>query len=72
MIFGVASQVRLDRLVPELLNSFPVLDLTALEQVADIVRSALGKSLVSDEVVQLWVVKDSLFVDSTLLFSHKL
>ena len=64
MIVRLASKILMDRLVPELLDSVPVADLSTLKKVADLVRSGLCKGLLSNIIIELWVEK-AVFVDAT-------
>ena len=67
MLLRVTAQVRVNGLVPELLNSVPILDLSTLQQEAHIVRSLLVLRIFANVKVQLGVAKLVFFADSTLL-----
>lgn len=53
--------------MPKLLNAVPVLNLAALEQVADIVRVLFDLRFLADVEVQLGVVEVVFLVDAALL-----
>lgn len=67
MLLWLTAQVRVHRLVPKLLNTFPVLNLTGLKDVAQLMRLGIGDGLVTDEEVKVWVVK---FIGWFLIFEH--
>jgi hypothetical protein len=64
MLLWLTPEVLVDRLVPELLNTFPVLDLPALEQVADLMRLllALNHGLLANIIIHFVVLKFSVFL----------
>ena len=68
MLCRVSTEIRVDGLVPELLNTVPVLDLSTLQKVAQIVTLSLLLGLISNVKVELWVVKVVSRVDSSLLY----
>ena len=51
MLLRVTTQVRVDRSVPELFDAVPILDLTTLEYVHDLVSRLLALGLLTDEKV---------------------
>ena len=55
MFFRFATNVGVDRLVPELLDSFPVSDLALLDNASDIVCGVFANSFFSDVKVQIGV-----------------
>ena len=57
----------MDRLVPELLNTVPILDLSALQQPAKLVSSAFCLRLFADIEVELRVVEHVPLANSFLL-----
>ena len=57
VLLWLTPQVRVDRLVPELLNAVPVLDQTTLEDLAESVGLLVSPGLLSNVVVEIWVVK---------------
>ena len=59
MLSWLAPQVRVDGLMPKLFNALPVLDLTVIEKVADLMGLGFACSygLVTNVVVQLKVVE---------------
>ena len=64
MLSWLASQVRENGLMPKLFDSLPVLDLSRLEQIANLMGFPLARSngLVADKVVHLEVVKFIIFL----------
>jgi hypothetical protein len=57
VLFRLTSQLRVDSSVPELFHSFPVLNLPATDDILKIVGLLMLKCLVSDVVVELWVLE---------------
>lgn len=66
MLLRVTPEVRVDRLMPELLDAVPVLDLSALQQETHLVSVFLRLCLFANEEVKLCVVEQLLF-ESALL-----
>ena len=58
-----AADVLINRLVPEFLDAFPVVDLTVLEQRSHVVGGLLGHCVVSNVEVQVRVVELHLLVE---------
>ena len=56
----------MNRLVPELFDTIPVLDLSTFKQIAQLMCPTLLLGLVADEKVELGVVSQ-ISIDSTLL-----
>ena len=71
MLCRISTEIRVDGLVPELLNTVPVLDLSTLQKVAQIVTLSLLLGLISNVKVELWVVKVVSRVYSSLLYKKK-
>ena len=67
MLLRVTAQVGVNGLVPELLDSIPILDLSTLQEEAHIVRLLLRLRLLSDVEVQLRVAKLVFLANSSLL-----
>jgi len=61
----------MNRLVPELFNTVPILNHTGFEKIADFVSSLLQLSLITDEEIQLRVVEHVFLADSSCLDSKK-
>lgn len=57
VLLWLAAQIRVHGLVPELFNTFPILNLSGLENVAQLVGLRIGNGLVADVVIKIWVVK---------------
>lgn len=71
VLLWLAPQIGIHGLVPELLDSLPVLDLARLENVAKLVSFRVLDSFVTDEEVQLRVVQLARwFLNNTQLISH--
>jgi hypothetical protein len=62
VIFRLASQVLIDRFVPEALDTLPVLDLTAAQHVTQIVRLLIGESVVADMVIEITELELGIFL----------
>ena len=56
------SDVLIDRFVPEFLNSFPIIDLTMLQQSSNIVSRLFGYSIISNVEIQVRVLELHLLV----------
>ena len=67
MLLGVASQIRVNRLVPEFLDTVPVLYLSALQEPIKLVSLAARLGLFTYIEVKLRVVEQVLFTNSSLL-----
>jgi hypothetical protein len=68
MLFWLASQIRVNRLMPELLNAFPVFDLTSTEEIADLMCLLCCHSFLSDVIVQLIGLELRVFLQIDRLF----
>ena len=53
VFLGLAPEVGVDRLVPELLDAFPVFDLASSEEVADLMCLLVCHGFIADVVVHL-------------------
>lgn len=62
VVFGLASQILINRFVPEALDTFPVLDLTSAQHIAQVVRLCIGKSIITDIVVKFSKLKLGVFL----------
>ena len=65
MLSWLAPQIRIDGLMPKLFNALPVLDLTVIEEVADLMGLgfACSNGLVTNVVVQLKIVEFVTFLN---------
>lgn len=57
MLFGFAADEVINGLVPEFLNTFPVVDLGVSQEWSNIMGSMLCDSIISDKEIQVWVVE---------------
>jgi len=61
MFFWFAPEVVIDGPMPELLNMFPGLNLSAPDDIIEVVRLTLLDGLLANKEVQLWVGQFGLF-----------
>ena len=61
MFFGFATDEVVNGLVPEFLNTFPVIDLGVSQKWSNIVSSMLRDRVISNVEIQIWVVELILF-----------
>ena len=71
MLLRITSQVGVNRLVPKLFNTVPILNHTGFEKIADFVSSRLQLSFITPEEIQLRVVEHVFLADSSCLDSDK-
>ena len=69
MIVWLTPDILVDRLVPELLNSVPITDLTCLEQVSQVMGSSLLLSFLTNEVVHL-IGREVVLIDTRHLHRY--
>ena len=60
----------MNRLMPELFNTVPVLNLTALQQITNVVAALVCSGLISDKEIELRIVKVVFFGNSAFLLTH--
>lgn len=53
VIFRLASQILIDRLVPEAFNTLPVLDLAAAQHITQVVSLLVRECIVADMVIEI-------------------
>lgn len=57
MLLRLTSQLRIYGPVPELFHGFPILNLSATDDVLEIVGFLMLESLITDVVVELWILE---------------
>ena len=67
MLFWIASQIRMNGLVPELFNAIPIGDLSTLKQEADIVGFLFALSFLADVEVEFGVAEVVFLANTSLL-----
>lgn len=62
VLLWLTSEIRINRFVPELLDTFPVFDLTSSKKIADLMGFLVRHGLISDVVVHLITFKFCVFL----------
>jgi hypothetical protein len=64
VLFRLTSEIRVNRLMPELLNTLPVFNLSSLQEIANLVGLLIFNGLITDKIVHFKVLEFGVFLES--------